>query len=226
MKNNLGYKARILFIDDDELNAKAFATRLERRDFSVRLLTSGESALSILETEKYDIILLDIVMPDMDGISLLKKIRSKYSSEELPVIMVTVIADSTDIYEAFEFGANDYITKPLNIDAAAARIGGQLSATKLHQANVKLREIEAISALVITYHHELNNPLAILKSEIQSILEKGKESGLAETQQVNKINSALARITSTLEKIKEVADKNEVEFDKYAKNSKMVKINK
>ncbi len=212
---------RILIVDDDELNSTAFAKRLERRGFWTKVVTSGSTALELIEKENIDLVLLDIVMPDLDGISLLKQIRTKHSSENLPIIMVTVIDDSSDIFDAFEAGANDYITKPVNIDAAASRVRGQLSAVELSIERVKKKEIEAINALVVTYNHEINNPLAIARSELQSLTQGDPN---IDQERLNKIYVSFDRIGVILQKIKEVAEKNQISYELYANKSKMIKI--
>ena len=214
---------KILIVDDDELNSTALAKRLERRGYVAKVITNGTTLLEVLEKDQVDLVLLDIVMPEIDGLTLLKQIRTKYNSDELPVIMVTVIADGSDIFDAFASGANDYITKPVNIDVAASRIKGQLSAVELLIERIRKKEIEAINAVVITYHHEVNNPLAIAKSELQ-LLTKAQQS--VDPKNLNKVIKSLDRIEEILKKIKEVADKNQVPYEFYASKSKMVKVKK
>lgn len=210
----------ILFIDDDTLNASAFAKRLERRGFSVEILSDGRRALEVLDENHFDLVLLDIIMPDIDGMTVLKQIRSKYPTQVLPVIMATILDDSTEIIEAFENGANDYITKPFNIDAAAARINGQLSVSHLFHTKMKLKEAEAVAALVITYHHELNNPLAIAKSQLQSLVNTGDY----DESTARALLAALDRMSATLQRIKDVSDDNNIEYTAYTGNSQMLKI--
>ncbi len=216
-------RVNVLFIDDDELNARAFAKRLERRNFQVTVANNERPILDRLQEEKYDLILLDIVMPGIDGLTLLKQIRTQYSADVLPVIMITVVDDGSDIFEAFELGANDYITKSLNIDAAVARIKGHINASELHKTTIKLREVEAITALVVTYHHELNNPLAIIQSHFLSILDEHPE--ILESRKTQ-ILGALARMRETLKELKTISEQKELTFSAYAKTSKMLKLKK
>lgn len=216
-------KNKILIVDDDQLNSKALAQRLERRGFSIQLLEEPSRVLDILKQEVFDLVMLDIVMPGVDGLSLLKQIRNTFTAEQLPVIMVTAVNDSIDISDAFEWGANDYITKPVNIDAAVARVKGQLNVADLQQMNIKLQEAQAVAALVITYHHEINNPLAVLKSSFQSLVSEHEELN---GPGVERIFQALDRIKGTLQTIKEFAEKNDIDFEPYAQTSKMLRIKK
>ena len=212
---------RILIVDDDELNSTAFAKRLERRGFHTKFVKDAKLALEVIAKEKFDLILLDIVMPEIDGISLLKQIRSKHSSEILPVIMVTVMDDSSDIFDAFEGGASDYITKPVNVDAAVSRIKGQLSVVELNQERIKKKELEAINAMVVTCHHEINNPLAIAKSELQLL---AKNENKIDQEKLTKALEAINRIGLILKKIQEVSEKSEISYDLYENKTKMVKL--
>lgn len=216
-------KAHILIVDDDEINGQVLAKHLESRGFEIHFLVDATQALETIDKGDFDLILLDILMPSINGIMLLKQIRNKYSKEELPVIMSTVVEDSSDIYDAFESGANDYINKSTNIDAATARIKGQISATILSQAQVKMKEVQAVNGLVITYHHEINNPLAIAWGQLQ-LLEKSSPD--SEKDKFKKVFTALERIKLTLEKIKEVSENNSISFESYGKISKMIKIKK
>jgi DNA-binding response OmpR family regulator len=212
---------RILIIDDDELNAKAFAKRLERRGFVLTVITNGSMALEVIEKEQINLVILDIVMPEIDGLSVLKQIRTKHAMDDLPVIMLTSLDDSSDVFNAFESGANDYITKPANIDAAASRIKSQLSAVELRFVRTKKKEIQAINALVVTYNHEINNPLAIARSELQSIAQDHPQ---IDKKRLEVIDNSFDRIMSILQKIKDLAENSQISYELYANKSKMLKI--
>lgn len=210
---------KVMIIDDDIINSTALAQRLERRNFKVKLITDATLALEILEKEPVDIVLLDIVMPEIDGISLLKKIRFKYASDDLPVIMVTAVHDSADIFDAFDSGANDYITKPVNVDAAVARINGQIGLVELR----KKKDTENLAAIIATYHHEINNPLAIAKSELQ-FLSHDMEKTLQES--IIRITQALDRISTILTKIQSISAEIKIPFQFLANNTKLIKLRK
>jgi DNA-binding response OmpR family regulator len=83
---------------------------------------SGSLALQLIDAESYDLVILDIVMPDMDGLEVLQRIRSQYSESELPVIMATVKHRSDDMVLALRCGANDYVTKPIDFPLLFTRI--------------------------------------------------------------------------------------------------------
>jgi len=100
--------------------------------------------LELIEQQPFDLILLDIMMPGISGIEVLKTIRQSYSASELPVIMVTAKGDSEDVVTALKLGANDYVIKPLDFPIVLARVQTQLEACRSHQTLKKrAKELEA-----------------------------------------------------------------------------------
>jgi len=116
----------ILVVDDHPDNRELLTRRLEREGFRVLEAESGPQALAQLKGGPVSLILLDVMMPGMNGIEVLQAVRETYSSSELPVIMVTAKAQSEDVVEALGQGANDYVTKPVDFPVALARIQAQL----------------------------------------------------------------------------------------------------
>ena len=127
---------RLLIVDDNENNRDMLSRRLARRGHFVDVAEDGEKALDILERESFDLILLDIMMPGIDGIEVLKRIRQRYSASDLPVIMATAKDESTEVVQALEMGANDYVTKPLDFPVVLARVRTQLSLKHAQEALV------------------------------------------------------------------------------------------
>jgi DNA-binding response OmpR family regulator len=213
---------KLLIVDDDEQGARALGQRLERRGFVVKVVTEGINAVEIIESEKIELVLLDIVMPKTDGLQVLKNIRAKWSSAELPIIMVTAVNDSIEIFEAFKNGANDYVTKPPNIDAAVSRLRGQFSLIELNREKIRKSELEAVSAMVVTYHHEINNPLATARSEIQLLNDEGAVNG----ESAKRILNALDQIASVLAHAQEVAQSKQLNYSIYESETKMLNLKK
>jgi diguanylate cyclase (GGDEF)-like protein len=116
---------QILVVDDNADSRRILSRPFERRGFDVIEAEDGQSALALITSREFDLAFFDISMPELDGIELLKQIRSRYP--RLPVIMVTGRADTDDVTEAFELGANDYVTKPVNIPVLMARAESQLA---------------------------------------------------------------------------------------------------
>ncbi|HET6896772.1 MAG TPA: adenylate/guanylate cyclase domain-containing protein, partial [Vicinamibacteria bacterium] len=118
---------RVLVVDDNELNRDMLSRRLKSRGFAVMTADDGPQCLDLVKAQRFDLILLDIMMPGMSGIDVLKVIRQRYSVAELPIIMATAKDQGTDVVEALTLGANDYVTKPLDFPVVLARVENQLS---------------------------------------------------------------------------------------------------
>ncbi|MEL7059977.1 MAG: protein kinase [Acidobacteriota bacterium] len=116
----------ILLVDDSEVNQEIWPAMLEGAGYRALSARSGEPALDVLQREFIDLVLLDIVMPGMSGLEVLETLRSRHSAIEIPVIMATSKSESEDMVRAFELGANDYVTKPLDVQVTLARIQAQL----------------------------------------------------------------------------------------------------
>jgi EAL domain-containing protein (putative c-di-GMP-specific phosphodiesterase class I)/DNA-binding response OmpR family regulator len=123
----MGTDALLLVVDDDELNRDLLRRRLRRSGYRVEIAEDGLQALALLESSPFDLVLLDNMMPGMCGIEVLERLRQNLSASELPVIMVTAQCESENVVRALQLGANDYITKPVDMAVAMARIETQLA---------------------------------------------------------------------------------------------------
>ena len=135
-------RPRVLIVDDIFDNRAILGRRFERRGFEVAEADSGARALELINTQPYDVVLLAWMMPDLDGMEVLRRIRSQRSAVELPVIMVTAKSQNEDVVEALTQGANDYMTKPVDFGVALARVqtqvGRKRAEEKVLQANEAL----------------------------------------------------------------------------------------
>src|SRR5687767_9091506 len=104
----------LLVVDDVQENRDILSRRLEKQGFSVLSAEGGQEALDIVAREPVDLVLLDIMMPGINGIEVLQRLRQTYLPTDLPIIMVTAKSESENIVEALDFGANDYVTKPID----------------------------------------------------------------------------------------------------------------
>ncbi len=141
-----GKKQTILIIDDEPVNIKLLAQTL-KDDYEIAVATSGSQALERADKQPLpDLILLDVMMPDIDGYSVCKKLKSSPATKEIPIIFITAKTDDKDETRGLEFGAVDYIKKPFNISIVKAR-------TKTHLENKLQRDI--IKSLVAKQSEEL-----------------------------------------------------------------------
>lgn len=123
----------LLVVDDNEMNRDMLSRRLERYGYTVHVAVDGSQALQMIEAQQFDLVLLDIMMPGISGLDVLKALRECYSVADLPIIMVTAKDQSEDIVNALKIGANDYVTKPLDFPVVLARTQTQLSLKRAMQ---------------------------------------------------------------------------------------------
>ena len=163
---------RLLIVDDISDNRSILKRRFERRGFDVAEAESGLVAIDLIEKFPFDLVLLDVMMPEIDGMETLKRIRSRRSASDLPVIMVTAKSESDNIVDALEQGANDYVTKPVDFAVALARVNTQLSRRRaelqvalanqeLRRANEDLeRRVEERTSRLIDANQRLKEEIA------------------------------------------------------------------
>jgi two-component system cell cycle response regulator len=114
--------ARILVVDDIELNVTLLTARLEHEYYIVSTAADGFEALAKIAAEKPDIVLLDVMMPDLDGFETCRRIKANSAVAHIPVVMVTALSDVADRVKGLEAGADDFLTKPINDVALMARV--------------------------------------------------------------------------------------------------------
>ncbi|MBE5853019.1 MAG: response regulator transcription factor [Lachnospiraceae bacterium] len=119
-------KIRILLVEDDEELSTITTMRLERQGYRIVAAFDGEQAINKLLTEKIDLILLDVLLPDMDGHEICRKMRSSEIGYTGPIIFMSCMGDSINIVDAFREGGNDYIVKPAKLEVLLERIEANL----------------------------------------------------------------------------------------------------
>ena len=136
--------SRLLIVDDNEMNRDMLARRLARNGYLVDVVENAKRLMERVKQNDLDLVLLDIEMPEISGLDALRALRESFSPVQLPIIMVTAKSQSEDIVKALNLGANDYLTKPVDLPVALARIGTQLAHKRAQEA---LRESEERYAL-------------------------------------------------------------------------------
>jgi adenylate cyclase len=123
----------LLVVDDNLLNRDMLSRRLGSRGFRVEVAEDGHAALELVEKQDFDLVLLDVMMPGLSGIDVLKRVRERFSESDLPVVMATARDATEDVVEALHLGANDYVTKPLDFAVVLARVEAQLTLKRQKQ---------------------------------------------------------------------------------------------
>lgn len=126
---------RLLLAEDEKALSKALVAILERNNYSVDAVYDGQSALDYLEMDNYDGVILDIMMPKVDGLTVLRKVREK--GNLIPILLLTAKSEVVDKVEGLDAGANDYLAKPFHSKELLARIRA-ITRTQTAQTNSKL----------------------------------------------------------------------------------------
>jgi len=173
---------KILIVDDISKNIQILGNILSQKDYHIAYAQSGNEALKICKTQSFDLILLDIMMPGMDGFEVCTKLKSDAKTQDIPIIFLTAKADMESIVKGFEVGGQEYITKPFNSAELLARVQTHLLLRKqkqelmhmnnhledlvkertlqLEKANQKLGELDqAKSNFLALISHEIRTPL-------------------------------------------------------------------
>jgi diguanylate cyclase (GGDEF)-like protein len=131
--NDSNTKKRILVVDDHEDNVEVLRARLEARGYEVEGATNGQEALDTVSRWCPDLVLLDVMMPDMDGLEVVKRLKADRNLPFIPVIMQTALDSTERMVAGLEAGADDYVTKPINFQELEARVRSLLRIKKLQQ---------------------------------------------------------------------------------------------
>lgn len=203
-------KANLLVVDDNQINLEIMNHHLSEIGLQVKTEKNPKEVLGLIEKENFDLVLLDIIMPEISGIDILKKIRMKYNPLELPVIMVTDRNEEMMIAVALNLGANDYLTKPFNITTGLARIENalMLKMVNANMENLRISKIneakmETLLEMASSMAHEINNPLTILTGKLLNIQNKIKDDTIK--PDIKKVLEMVDKISDVLKGLRSFA---------------------
>ena len=157
----------ILVVDDDEINRVVMGQQLE--EYNVVKCSNGLDALNLIEENKPDLVLLDLMMPGLNGYEVCQKLRQKYSQIELPVILVTAKNHLEDLTQGFRTGANDYLAKPFHNEELSSRVENQLRLSMLHRVNEDNVRLRAQIENYVQADAELRSSRLRLQQVLESI---------------------------------------------------------
>src|ERR1019366_5710165 len=172
---------RILVVDDNELNRDMLSRRLQRQGHQTELAENGRQALEMLRDKPFDLVLLDIMMPEMDGYAVLARMKGDASLRNIPIIMISAITEMDSVVKCIEMGAEDYLPKPFNPTLLKARISACLEKKRARdremqlfdqvQQNYKrLQELEKqrddLTHMIV---HDLRTPLTAVISGMKTL---------------------------------------------------------
>ena len=215
---------RILVIDDLPENVFMLQDRLEHEGYEALTAYGGKSGIEKAITEIPDLILLDVMMPDINGVEVCKTLVNDSRTSGIPIILVTAKTGVEDTKEGLDAGAYDYIKKPFNKVELLARVK---SALKLSEANKQLVEVEkrnTFYATVVTANHKIKQPLTLLSLSSAAIKRELKKDEISKDTLLGKlkyIDIAIKEITDVLDQLNTIK---EPVLSDYTKNIKMIKV--
>lgn len=215
---------KILVIDDLPENVFILQDRLQNEGYEVITAYDGNSGIEKTRTYLPDLILLDVMMPDITGFDVCKILVNDEKTKHIPIILVTAKVGAEDIKEGLEAGAFDYVKKPFSRVELIARVK---SALKLSEANRQLLDMEkktTFIATVVTANHKIKQPLTLLSlssAAIKRELKKDEVSKEAILNRVKYVDIAVKEIADVLSKLNSITDP---ELSDYTQNIKMIKV--
>jgi len=198
LKSSLGIKDNkldqkvILVVDDDNITRQILDIQLKGQEYRVLLAEGGHQAMKLLESDHPDLILLDLMMPGMNGLEVCKKIREKYNPEILPIVMLTAKNQPTDLVEGFRAGASDYLVKPYMIEELQVRVQMHL---RLKDAFETLKENQRLK-VVIEQKEQAEQEVLMAQRRLSRILDNAREAILSvnEIGQIIFLNRSLEQL--------------------------------
>jgi class 3 adenylate cyclase len=154
-------RAVILVVDDGEDNRDMLARRLRRQGYEVRTAAGGRAALAALAESPVDLVLLDVMMPDLDGYAVLERLKADPARRDIPVLMISALDDLHSVVRCIQLGAEDYLGKPFDPVLLQARIGACLEKKRLHDQEARQRR--QLAALNQTLERRVADQVAQLE---------------------------------------------------------------
>jgi len=205
---------QILVVDDQPINVQLLKRKLEREGLRVTTAYSGREALDLVAADKPDLILLDVMMPDMDGIEVCQRLQSDDETRGIPIIFITARTSKEGKIEGLGVGAVDYITKPIDLDETLARVQTQLRFVTINRELVDLqrrlgesRRAATIGAVTQGIAHNLNNLLGVVIGYVDLVKAYHDKPDLVK-KNAQHLDDAVARIVGIIKQLTNLVVKN------------------
>jgi two-component system, sensor histidine kinase and response regulator len=212
----------ILVVDDQPVNVQLLKRKLEREGIRVIAAFTGQEALEIVAKEKPDLILLDVMMPDMDGIDVCQRLQEREETRSVPVIFITARSSKESKLEGLAVGAVDYITKPIDLDETLARVQTQLRFVAVNREMVDLqrrlqeaRRAATIGAVTQGIAHNLNNLLGVVLGYLDLIKTHYNKPELVK-RNAESVENAVQRIVSIIKQLTSLVGKSRLPVMKHS----------
>lgn len=211
-------KPKILVVDDQPINIKLLQRTLERQNMEILVAYNGRECLNIVKQDLPDLILLDIMMPEIDGIETCKRLKANPTTEAIPIILITAKASKEGKLEGLNAGAVDYITKPIDLDETLARVRTQLRLQDIFRENLELqtrlsgvRKSAAVGAITQGITHNLNNLLGAAVGYLNPI-KNGYDSPDMVKRSVMLMDNAINRMVDIIRQLGTLTNNERIEL--------------
>jgi DNA-binding response OmpR family regulator len=212
----------ILIADDLTSNRKILEFLLEKRGYRTIGVNSGYDCLKEARNGKPNLLLLDIMMPDISGIDVCKRLRADSATAMIPIIFVTAATDDLTLSKAFDAGGNDYIKKPINGIELIKRVQAVFEQEKFIETNREEEKLRSVLSMSGTICHELNQPLQFISGNCQLLL-MDLEKGSPAYNRVIKMKEQIDRLSDMTKKLTHIS---RVETRSYVGDTKILSIGK
>ncbi len=193
-------KPTILIVDDDDRNVVLLTVKMEREGYIVESASNGVDALERVAALNPDVILMDVMMPRMNGYEVLKVLKADEKTRYIPVIMLTGLGEVENKVQGFDVGAEDYITKPFSLREVSARVRSLLRMRALQKRIRESDKMAALGGMADGIAHEIRNPLMVIGGLARRLCDGADE------EKCKKYASAILKCVNRLEKMIERVD--------------------
>ena len=217
--------SKILIVDDNQKNIQVLGEILRDHGYQISVAQNGEQAIKAANMIMPDVILLDVMMPVMDGYETCTALKQAAATKNIPVMFLTAKSESSDIVKAFELGACDYITKPFKAAELLARVNTQI---ELRLAREKLLESElmhSLKTLVIGIAHEINTPLGVAitaNDYMASLVENIKQ--LQSSEEAISSSSECSECCANIKESSQIISRNLEKISEMIKHFKQISV--
>ncbi len=198
MNENIDYQISgdILIVDDTPANIGVLHKTLELEGHKIFISSSGIGALNFLENTIPDLILLDIMMPGIDGFETCEKIKENENTKDIPIIFITAVSESDAIVKGFKLGAMDYITKPFRQEEVVVRVKTQLQLKKT------MTELKGINAVLEGMAYESSTGYIQLTDQLKQEIKSAKDVEHKLRLYIGHLEAKITELTKTVEDFK------------------------
>lgn len=209
-------KGRILAVDDNRLSRLTLARGLEQQGHTVALAENGQQALEMLRAEAFDLVLLDILMPELDGYQVLDAMKGDTALREIPVIVISAVDEMESVVRCIEMGAEDYLSKPFDPVLLKARTGACLEKKRLRDQELEyLRQVACLTGAAAAVEGGTFEP-----ESLSGVAERADELG-----QLGRVFQRMAReVYAREQRLRQEVSELRIEIDQMKKTRQVSEI--